>query len=1054
MAAPDPIHIPSRRCSLPARPSIRRHSISSTPLLSFTDAGVKLRASVPRSSSDCLPFKNPARESNSQDQDPLAKALHSSRSFAARYFSHLSDMPAVIQRRKASSDTICSSLTLASSCAKTAGVKRWDGSGKRSEPWDGLRRDSELWFSHGDCFVHLYAKGQSRRGPSFCVPMSELQRAKCGNLFTLCFAQKVPKEDVPLGQLAALESPPDSMYELYMPAPEDTTKEEAFEWHMANRNFFAFIFRKPLVGSHLGTALINLQERLHLFRTPGSSSNHEALMTYAKDMGYMTFTDRPDNALAMIFYAEHYQLKILWIDAYAHCVGMNDTLYLSSEHRIIPRVTKALITRAYLEMDLHLNRVAKALSNFLEEELSPQYLGVPSGPRAHLERFRTFLHDFYVQKYGYWPPPKTTNYPRALYRAMYQDFRGLHDLLVDMHSSASIQYQRPADGGICVLQNVQAFDRRHKYSALPHPLPLLPTTPPPNSLQTSKSLGTFKISNKQSKLDKQRVNQASLLSATNGVTGATADSPLVKAYKRFERDYSDKQKEKVSLSDARKVRWILIYATLQMLMSVTRAPPEVTDTDAMYPLCCLTAGTPPWNTGKSTAPESSRENDSGYASAELEILSPEASVSAYSIKPDCEGYDYITHTSPSNTNFKRRPSASPSVEVPAPLRVNSSASPTAGRRSSLPPLHRSNTSSWRSPFSKRNSVRVPPQPYCEIHVPGYGNGLNETIIDPPAPTTKIPTLSANSFPVRESIRRVPPEKLTLKTSFQRGSVSAPLSAYAPATEPIAETDEPKRTPTLDCNQFDFASTPLTLLPASTSALSLPAPATCALAGTPGVPYFHTRCASHGSGLPRAAAAQSAVSSVCSIGSGTCSPADSVSSGANTHLSLESSAASSATSLCVSEMLCSSADVTTSDCTQATDATTFALAATEKLMAELSLDTTAVPTTPPMGTISRTASTKVPASLAPSRISRTPSMVVSKFAHLPHLLQPNNRSSSIYECSISSSVLDTPVQSRPGTALGREAIDLGDRGVVTMYQDLVGRMSPTVEECEASLEVGQ
>lgn len=164
--------------------------------------------------------------------------------------------------------------------------------------------------------------------------MSELQRAKCGNLFTLCFAQKISKEDVPLGQLAALKNPPEYMYELYMPAPEETTKEEAFEWHMANRNFFAFVFRKPLVGSHLGTALINLQERLHLFRTPGSSSNHEALMFYAKEMGYMTFTDRPDNALAMIFYAEHYQLKILWIDAYAHCVGMNDTLYLSSEHRV------------------------------------------------------------------------------------------------------------------------------------------------------------------------------------------------------------------------------------------------------------------------------------------------------------------------------------------------------------------------------------------------------------------------------------------------------------------------------------------------------------------------------------------------------------------------------------------------------------------------------------------------------------------------------------------------------------------------------------------------
>ena len=43
---------------------------------------------------------------------------------------------------------------------------------------------------------------------------------------------------------------------------------------------------------------------------------------------------------------------------------------------------------------------------------------------------------------------------------------------------------------------------------------------------------------------------------------------------------------------------------LQTLISVTRAPVEVRDTEGVsYPLCCQIAGTPPWQVSK--APEAS-----------------------------------------------------------------------------------------------------------------------------------------------------------------------------------------------------------------------------------------------------------------------------------------------------------------------------------------------------------------------------------------------------------------------------------------------------------------
>lgn len=244
------------------------------------------------------------------------------------------------------------SSILISSSGKPTGVQRWDGGGRRSTEWDGLRRvsysssypyyptlteplkDAELWIPNGDCFIHLYERGHSRRGPSFCVPMDVLKNATCGNLFTLCFAHTVLRSDIPVSQLSALKDAPDQMYELYIPAPEDFLREDAFQWHLTTRNFFAFIFNKPLVGTHLSTALIGLQERLQLFRSAEPSQNQAALMKYANEVGYLNFTHRPDNALALLHYAEHYELKDLWVDAYAHCVGMNETLYLSAEYDV------------------------------------------------------------------------------------------------------------------------------------------------------------------------------------------------------------------------------------------------------------------------------------------------------------------------------------------------------------------------------------------------------------------------------------------------------------------------------------------------------------------------------------------------------------------------------------------------------------------------------------------------------------------------------------------------------------------------------------------------
>ena len=264
------------------------------------------------------------------------------------------------------------------------------------------------------------------------------------------------------------------------------------------------------------------------------------------------------------------------------------------------RISKALITRAHLEMELRLERAGKSLGAFLEDDLSEAYIGLSKGARLHLERFRSFLHSFYVGKYGYWPPASTkknsTALPRSTCRSMYFDFRRLYEYLMDPASSISIQANRPADGGICVLQNLANFDKRNKYTSLQHPLPLIPET---SDMLRQKSSTRMKLfGNRQAKADRRIEALTALSAATNSSSIAVMECALVREYLRFEKSWTMKESETVACADARKVRWILIYTMLQTLISITRVPTEVRDTEGVsYPLCCQVAGTPPWQTG-------------------------------------------------------------------------------------------------------------------------------------------------------------------------------------------------------------------------------------------------------------------------------------------------------------------------------------------------------------------------------------------------------------------------------------------------------------------------
>jgi hypothetical protein len=113
------------------------------------------------------------------------------------------------------------------------------------------------------------------------------------------------------------------MIELYIPPPPNADKAQAFNYHLATRNFFAWIFRRSMVGTCLGSAVIGLLHSMHEFRC-GVEDNVADMLDYSDEEGYLDMANQPNHALAMLQLAESFQMRDLYIRAFTHCVGMSE----------------------------------------------------------------------------------------------------------------------------------------------------------------------------------------------------------------------------------------------------------------------------------------------------------------------------------------------------------------------------------------------------------------------------------------------------------------------------------------------------------------------------------------------------------------------------------------------------------------------------------------------------------------------------------------------------------------------------------------------------------
>ena len=122
---------------------------------------------------------------------------------------------------------------------------------------------------------------------------------------------------------------------LYIAAPTRLSPTDAFRYHLTTRNLFACMLGRPMVGVHLGQALMDLLDRMNELN-PAVNENLSVVLAYVDHVGYLDFRECPDYALAVLNFAERFEFEGLWTDAFVHCVGMNDRLIEVAEFEVRP----------------------------------------------------------------------------------------------------------------------------------------------------------------------------------------------------------------------------------------------------------------------------------------------------------------------------------------------------------------------------------------------------------------------------------------------------------------------------------------------------------------------------------------------------------------------------------------------------------------------------------------------------------------------------------------------------------------------------------------------
>lgn len=317
----------------------------------------------------------------------------------------------------------------------------------------------------------------------------------------------------------------------------------------------------------------------------------------------------PHSAIALLAWSEkrsvHWQEG--WRESFVHSTGMEHRLEEVPELRLVTPITRALLERASLEVQVRVHSVEERLMDFNFADMWPAMSAVPPPERSSFERLRYFLRGYYESVYGAWPVAGADGeeqwLTRGLVTDLQKDFGALYDYLVDRDVRWDCYEERSSRKWNIVSGNrknfnadtmelpmtdiLVAFDNRHRFPHIPHPYPLVPESMRESMQNRPRMAGAT------DKMAERKAALAYTESTNIYILGSEfVSNKLVDAFIRFEK------MDKISETDpfaGRRGRWVLIYGILQVLASISVDAPAMRYKDGVtYHLSPRLRGTPPW----------------------------------------------------------------------------------------------------------------------------------------------------------------------------------------------------------------------------------------------------------------------------------------------------------------------------------------------------------------------------------------------------------------------------------------------------------------------------